>query len=245
MSDPVKLVKLILQGNAGLQALLVQAGDDSWPIFGGNLPEHYNPTSMTDGEHGTGPAVTISIKGGTTNSEIPLQTVSIQVTGWTGVNEFVQAQAVYEAIFQALHGQQNLDFGDDGKLLSCIEETVASSMVDPDAGWVMRVGSFTLMVTGGVSLTAVITANETVKQYVDDSIATALASVATLPIAESDVTGLTVDLDTLAAAIAAETGRAESVEGGIEGDLASEVARAQAAEASITARLSLDEINGV
>lgn len=242
MSNPLKITRQLLSNNGGVTALLQQLNNGNWPIFAGILPEHYNPTSLTDGETGMGPAIVLTVKGGSANSEIPLQTISIQVMCWAGVNEFVAAHAVYTAVVEALHGLQKLDFGDDGRLLSCVEESVGQDMVDKDAGWAQVVNSFTLMLTGGVNLTSDITANETVKQYVDDSIAAAIAGVATLPIAESDVTGLTTDLATLASAIAAETGRAESVEGGIEGDLASEVARAEAAEAALAAEFDVFNI---
>lgn len=234
MSDPVKMIRQILIGDAGLRSLLVETGSGAWPVFGGILPEHYNPTSLTDGENGTGPAIVISVKGGSTNPEIPLQSVSVQVASWCGVNEFAQAAAVYDAVFDALHGQQNLDFGDDGRLLSCVEESVAQSLVDPDAGWTMRVGSFMCMVTGGVSLTASVVNNQTVKQYVDSSIAAAIEDMATLPISESEVTGLAADLAAKAtsASVSSEAAARSSADGVLAAAISTETSRAVAAEAA-------------
>lgn len=242
MSNPLKITRQLLSNNAGVTALLQQLSNDNWPIFAGVLPEHYNPTSLTDGETGTGPAIVLTIKGGSTNPEIPLQNVSVQVVCWAGVNEFVPAHALYTAVVEALHGLQNLDFGDDGRLLSCVEESVGQDMIDKDAGWAMVINSFTLMLTGGVNLTSDITANETVKQYVDDSIAAAIADVATLPIAESEVTGLVADLASKASvtSVTSEVSTRAAADVVIAAAVVTETSRAEAAEAVVASSVTTE-----
>jgi len=80
--------------------------------------------------------------------------------------------------------------------------------------------------------------------YVWDGIALQMKEVAagglSLPIAESDVTGLVTDLSNLATTIASETGRAESVEGGIENDLAAEVSARLVAEGTIVTSVTTE-----
>lgn len=139
MSDPVKIIRELLQANSGVTSLMTALPNGNFPIFGGVLAEEFDPTSN--------PGITISVKGGTTHSEMPLQYPSVQVTCWAGVNQFVLAREVYGAVFAALHGLNDIDFGDDGRLISCVEESVGQDITDPDAGWVTVVNSFQLRLT--------------------------------------------------------------------------------------------------
>jgi len=133
MSDPVKIVRGLLLANSGVTSLVV--GN----IFGGVLPEKFDPTNVG--------GITISVKGGTSHSELPLQYPSVQVTCWAGVNQFVQARQLYSSVFAALHGLNDIDFGDDGRLISCVEEAVGQDVTDPDSGWATVINAFALKLT--------------------------------------------------------------------------------------------------
>lgn len=170
MSDPIKVVKALILANSGVLALTSK-------VFGGVLPEHYDPSSIV----GTstridGPAIVLNVIGGTPEPEMPVQKMTVQVSCWAGINQYLAARQVYYAVFAALHGQANLDFGDDGKLLSLLEQTSGRDVVDPDTGWIQVVASFDVQLTGGVSITSSISANQSVKSYVDSGDAATLAA---------------------------------------------------------------------
>lgn len=148
MSDAVKVVRELLSGNLDVTSLLNELGDSNYPIFGGALPEYFDPTNN--------PAIVITVKGGTSDSELPIQDIAVQVVCWAGINQFVLAREVYEAVFACLHGIANLNLGDDGKIIRCIEQAVGHDIVDPNARWVMVMNSFSLMLTAAELSTSAI-----------------------------------------------------------------------------------------
>lgn len=128
MRDAIKVLRQVLLADAGIVGLAVS-------VYGGILPEHYDPTSN--------PAIVITVKGGSAHSEIPLQNPSVQIQCWSGINEFVLAHQVDAAVFNALHGLTG-DYGADGRILVCLQESIGRDMVDPQAGWVQVVSSYKL-----------------------------------------------------------------------------------------------------
>lgn len=130
--DGIKLAINLLSADTGVTALVASR------IYGGALPEHYDPTFN--------PAIVLHIRGGHTHPEMPIRTVSVGVTVWAGINEFVQAHAVYEAIFNALHGVCNKNFGADGHVISCLEQTPGQDIPDPEAGWVTVVAFYEMTI---------------------------------------------------------------------------------------------------
>ena len=139
MTDAVKLVRKALLADTGVAALV------GTNVFGGSLPEHYDPSSVVGTSTTTdGPAVVLTVRGGTVDPEMPLQYISVQAHCWAGVNDFVTARKVYNAVLDALHGFAQ-DYGTDGRIMSCLAETIGSDMVDPEAGWTAVVGAFKLI----------------------------------------------------------------------------------------------------
>lgn len=139
MTDAVKLVRKVLLADTGVAALV------GTNVFAGVLPEHYDPSSVvgTSGE-ADGPAVVLTVRGGTVDSEMPVQYVSVQTHCWAGVNDFVRARKLYNAVLDALHGFSK-DYGTDGRIASCLAETIGQDMVDPDAGWSAVIGAFKII----------------------------------------------------------------------------------------------------
>lgn len=142
MADPIKIIRTLLLANGDFTSLLTQLDDGSYPIFGGILPEKFDPESN--------PGITISVKGGSSHSEMPIQDPTIQVRYWCGVNQFLLARSIYEAAYQALHGITNLDLGDDGKVISLLEEQLGQDVTDGDAGWATVMNTFNMKVTSPV-----------------------------------------------------------------------------------------------
>lgn len=114
-------------------------------VYGGQLPEHYNPEASTAAEpSGDGPAITIIVKGGTTHSEMPLQNVDVQLTIWAGVNQNYAARQVYEACFKLLHGLTG-STSSAGTVARMLATVPAQDVVDQETGWVTLICAFNMM----------------------------------------------------------------------------------------------------
>ena len=67
--DAILGVLTIMQADTGSGGLVSLVGSN---MFGGQLPEHYNPeVSSTAEPAGNGPAITLLVKGGSTHPEMP------------------------------------------------------------------------------------------------------------------------------------------------------------------------------
>lgn len=143
-------------------------------IYGGQLPEHYNPeVQSTEEPKGNGPAVTMIVKGGTTHPEIPLQDVAVQITVWTGVNQNFNARSISNRVFQVLDGLVGVNTGGGGLVKRILASVPAQDSVDPDTGWVMLLNAFDVMImdNGQYPASVTITPTETAAQYTDAAIA--------------------------------------------------------------------------
>jgi hypothetical protein len=145
--DAVLAVLLILMDQAGVTALIgVDPTTGNPAIYGGQLPEHYNPEPPTSAEPtGDGPAITIVVKGGLTHSEMPLQEVDVQVTTWAGINSNVTARSVYVQVLFALHDLTNI-VNNGGYVKRIIATVPGIDVVDPDTGWATCVAAFNVMI---------------------------------------------------------------------------------------------------
>lgn len=142
-------------------------------VFGGQLPEHYNPEVSTAAEpSGNGPAITIDVKGGSTHPEIPLQEVDLQIRIWAGINNNYVARAIYSRCFQVLHGLTGV-ITDGGMVKRVLATIPGTDLVDSDTGWATIVGAFNMMImdSGSYPVYVPITPTETAAQYTDAAIA--------------------------------------------------------------------------
>lgn len=169
--DPILAVRTILLADTVAGGIVSLVGQD---IFGGELPEHYNPEVTSTAEPaGNGPAITMIVKGGTTHSEMPLQDVDVQLTIWAGVNQNLNARAIYERCFQVLHGLTGQSLGAAGTVNRILATQPAQDQVDPDTGWVMLIAPFSVMLTDNnqYPVNVMITPAVTAAQYTDAAIA--------------------------------------------------------------------------
>jgi hypothetical protein len=75
------------------QSSLVQALNAS--VHGGTLPESYDPAN--------GPALVVTLAGGSSHTLIPEQDTRVQIRAWSGVNKFLTARAAYNAARDTMH----------------------------------------------------------------------------------------------------------------------------------------------
>jgi hypothetical protein len=122
--------------NPILDVLAQNAPAVAWPngpsVFAGVLPEKYNPR-----QSGNGMAIVVSVGGsGLTktegqHTEIPMIDPRMYVRVWAGNNEFARARQLDLAIFDWIHAKTSLDFGDDGFVLSSINQVFGQDITDP------------------------------------------------------------------------------------------------------------------
>lgn len=145
--DAVLVVLTILLGNVGVTSVVgVDPTTGNAAIYGGQLPEHYNPEVTSSAEPaGNGAAITLLVKGGLTHPEMPLQEVDVQLKVWTGINQNASARSIYNTVLLVLHGLTGV-VNAGGKLKRCIATMPGVDDVDPETGWAVCVGSFNVMV---------------------------------------------------------------------------------------------------
>lgn len=169
--DALLSVLTILLSDVASGGIVSQVGQN---VYGGQLPEHYNPEASTSAEpSGDGPAITLLVKGGSTHPEMPIQEVDVQVQVWAGVNQNYSARLIYARCFQVLHGLCMVSAGAAGLVKRIIATVPGVDLVDPDTGWSTIVGAFNVMIAddGNYPVNVPITPTETAAQYTDAAIA--------------------------------------------------------------------------
>jgi hypothetical protein len=131
MKDPIATVVEWLSSDSGVTALV-----DS-RIYGGLLPQDV----VVDQD---GPAITVQIRGGNADAEVPLIRPSVQIEVWAGPYQFQQAREVYRAIFDLMHGKNSISLT-NGYILSSVEEVPGQDGVDPDTNWATVVSFWKLI----------------------------------------------------------------------------------------------------
>lgn len=169
--DAILAVRTILLADTVAGGIVSLVGQN---IFGGLLPEHYNPEVASTAEPaGNGPAITMIVKGGITHPEMPLQEVDVQLTIWAGINQNLNARAIYERCFQVLHGLTGQSLGAAGMVARILATQPAQDLVDNDTGWVMLIAPFNVMLVDNnqYPVNVMVTPAETAAQYTDAAIA--------------------------------------------------------------------------
>lgn len=169
--DAILGVLTIMQADTGSGGLVSLVGSN---MFGGQLPEHYNPeVSSTAEPAGNGPAITLLVKGGSTHPEMPLQEVDVQVKVWAGINANFLSRSIYNRCFQVLNGLCMVPVGAAGLVKRILATVPGVDDVDPDTGWSVTLGAFNVMImdNGQYPVFVPITPTETAAQYTDAAIA--------------------------------------------------------------------------
>lgn len=169
--DAILAVRTILLSDTVSGGIVSLIGQN---VYGGQLPEHYNPEASTTAEPGgDGPAITLLVKGGLTHPEMPLQAVDVQVKVWAGNNANFIARSIYNRCFQVLHGLCMVAAGSAGLVKAILATVPGVDDVDPDTGWTVCLGAFnvTIMDDGSYPVQVVVNATETAAQYTDAAIA--------------------------------------------------------------------------
>lgn len=106
-------------------------------IYGGLLPQDVNVDE-------DGSALTVTVRGGESDSETPLIHPSIQIETWAGPYKFQQAGELYRAVYDVMQGQNMIPLT-NGFILSSVNEVLGQPMVDPDTNRATVVSFWKLM----------------------------------------------------------------------------------------------------
>lgn len=165
MVDPLRIVQRWLLGSSSVTALL--GTNDNGSIYGGgDLPEGFDPK--------LGPCVQFFVASGTSAPELTKEIMPrMAVKCWANVNEYQVARNLFAAVHDVMHGATMVDFGDDGRLLSCQVATQGQELTDPDTSWVCVFGFFVLdlIQTAPASISTFVNSQQTVQQYIDQQLA--------------------------------------------------------------------------
>jgi hypothetical protein len=162
--DPDIIVRRWLLGSTNVTALL--GTNQSGSVYCGDLPERFDPEF--------GPGIQINTWSGAGHEEIKeIVEPRLQIKVWTRPNAQKLARAVFRAVYDVLHGASMVDFGDDGRVLTCQAQDLGQDVSDPDTGWTTVVGFFQarMIQTSIGSLSDFVNDATTVKDYVDEQIA--------------------------------------------------------------------------
>lgn len=133
MIDPGKILRTWLLGSTGVTALLGTNADGS--VYVGDIPPKADPA--------LGAFIQLMIDGGLPGSEIVVEAdVRVMVKVWVQERKQQAAMRVYRAVYDVLHGQNMVDFGDDGRILVSQAVSFPQITADPDSGWVAAQGWF-------------------------------------------------------------------------------------------------------
>jgi hypothetical protein len=118
------------------------------------------------------------MSGGPGDSEItPLVTPRVTVKVWALPNQQKLARQVFRACYDQMHGASMVDFGADGRIVSCSAQDTGQDITDP-SGWTSVVGVFGIQIvqTTGISTSNFASTTLTVIQYIDAAVAAAVAA---------------------------------------------------------------------
>lgn len=122
---------LVIDGVDTLNPVLA-ALDNEDNVFAGRLPENFNPGFLNDGL-----AIVVRVggsgttTGGIAHAEIPIFDPRMQITVWAGLNEFQLARSVDGPIFDWIHGKTNIDLGNAGYVMTCLNQVLGQDIQDP------------------------------------------------------------------------------------------------------------------
>jgi hypothetical protein len=132
MVDAVYLIVTRLKAQSSVTSLL-----NGGSVFGEVKPEAFDVPSGKI-------AVVVKQAGGGAHSEIPsLTSLRLQVTIWAPVNQGLAARNVARAIYDALHGTQNVS-----GYKSCLCVLAPQSYPDPDTGFATVVTFYLVTAVG-------------------------------------------------------------------------------------------------
>jgi hypothetical protein len=92
-----------------------------------------------------GSGTTAGTSGGSAHPEIPVISPRMQLTFWGKETQYQVARQVYRAAYDWMQRRTNIDLGDAGYILSCLEQVEGQDYDDPNTGLAAVVSFWKLM----------------------------------------------------------------------------------------------------
>ena len=124
---PVLLASLLTPGGA-------YPNNTADRIYAGHLIPGFDAKYGPGGVIRIGPGTSAGTGGGSAHPEAPIISPRVQMTWWAPAAQYDMARKLYRASFDWMHGRNNLDFGDVGYILSCLEQVEGQDYDDPQSG---------------------------------------------------------------------------------------------------------------
>jgi len=114
-------------------------------IYVGHLPQGFDPLYGPGVVIRVGAGTTAGTGGGSAHPEIPITMPRMQITTFAGIQQYQIAGQVYGAIHDWIHRRNNVDLGDAGFVLSCLEQVEGQDVDDPHLFYATNISFWKLM----------------------------------------------------------------------------------------------------
>lgn len=114
-------------------------------IYSGHLPPGFDPTFGPGIVVRVGSGSSSGTTGGSAHPEAPILNPRMGITIFGDGNDYTTTRQVYRAIFDWIHGKTNVDLGDAGYVLTCLEQVEGQDVPDLHTGKATIVSYWRLM----------------------------------------------------------------------------------------------------
>jgi hypothetical protein len=103
-------------------------------IYSGHLPPGFDPTFGPGIVVRVGSGTSTGTAGGSAEAEAPILNPRMQISVFGDGNDYTTTREVYRSIFDWIHGKTNVDLGDAGYVLTCLEQVEGQDIPDAHTG---------------------------------------------------------------------------------------------------------------
>ncbi len=109
----------------------VSPNDTPNRVWSGHLPVGFDPKYGPGIVVRVGSGTATGTAGGSAHPEAPILNPRLQLTVFGLANYYTVPRQVYRAVFDWWHGRTNINLGDAGYVLTCLEQVEGQDVADP------------------------------------------------------------------------------------------------------------------
>jgi hypothetical protein len=113
-------------------------------IYSGHLPAGFDTKFGPGVVVGVGGGTATGTTGGSAHPEAPILNPRMRITVFGTNNDYTTTRQVYRAIWDWIHGKTNINLGDAGFVLACLEQVEGQDVPDVHTGQATVVSWFQL-----------------------------------------------------------------------------------------------------
>lgn len=114
-------------------------------IYAGHFPQGFDPNFGPGVVIRVGSGTTAGTGGGSAHSEIPLLMPRMQISVYAGLQQYQICRQVYLAVYEWIQRRTNIDLGDTGYVLSCLEQVEGQDIDDPNTHFAANISFWKLI----------------------------------------------------------------------------------------------------